>query len=211
MTKRDLRKELGYLYNPSRKDASIVDVPSMGFLMIDGSGDPNTSQDYQDALQVLYSLSFTLKFMVKKQQGIDYTVMALEGLWWMNEMGNRFGELDFTADKNRWSWTMMMMQPDFITAEWVQQACAEVARKSNPPALAKVRFESFAEGKAAQIMHIGPYSAEKPTIEKLHHFIAEQGYVPVGKHHEIYLGDPRRAAPDKLKTIIRQPIAKKTP
>jgi hypothetical protein len=207
LAKIDLRKELKHLYNPPKKEAVIVDVPPMSFLMIDGSGDPNTSPAFRAAMEALYSMSYTLKFAVKKRLGIDYTVMALEGLWWSGDLA----AFDFALDKNRWQWTMMMMQPEMVTAALVEEARAEVEKKRNPPALAKLRFAPFHEGLSAQIMHVGPYSDEKPTIEKLHRFIRDSGYELAGKHHEIYLGDPNRSAPEKLKTVIRQPMRKQAP
>jgi len=201
MIKLDLKKELKHLYVPSKKEFSIVDVPPMNFIMIDGSGDPNTSSEYQEALGALYGLSYTIKFASKKQLGIDYVVMALEGLWWAEEM------VEFSlSDKSSWQWTMMMMQPDHITAEFVEEARAVLAKKKDPPALSKVRFERFHEGLSAQIMYLGPYANEAPTIARLHTFIEEGDYERRGKHHEIYLGDPRRTAPEKLKTVIRQPM-----
>lgn len=204
MDKLDLRQQLKHLYQPSAKEFEIVDVPPMNFLMMNGAGDPNTAAEYTQAVESLYSLSYTLKFAVKKQQGIDYSVMALEGLWWAEDMSV------FTAgNRDRWLWTMMIMQPDFITAQQVEVARAEAARKKDLPVLPKIRFEAFHEGLSVQIMHIGPYSAEAPTIARMHTYIAENGYVPSGKHHEIYLGDPRRTAPEKLKTVLRQPIKPK--
>jgi hypothetical protein len=205
--KLDLRKQLKHLYNPPSKKVVEVTVPAMNFLMLDGSGDPNTALEYQQALEALYGLSYALKFTSKKD-GIDYAVMPLEGLWWMDNMGEQYGDVDFTADKNRWQWTMMILQPDHITQAMVKAAITELGRKKNPPALDKMRFARFHEGLSAQVMHIGPYSAEKPTIDRLHTYIAEQGYEPSGKHHEIYLGDPRRTQPEKLRTVIRQPMSK---
>lgn len=205
--KLDLQKELKHLYQPPSKTVVTVDVPPMNFLLLDGSGDPNTALEYQQAVEALYALAYTLKFASKKA-GIDFTVMALEGLWWMDDMGQYYGELDFTADKSQWRWTMMIMQPDHITQDRVEAAAADLRRKKNPPALDKVRFERFHEGLSAQTMHIGPYSAEKPTIDRIHAYIAAQGCAPSGKHHEIYLGDPRRTQPDKLRTVIRQPMRK---
>lgn len=206
--KLDLRKTLKHLYNPPSKKVVEVDVPAMNFLMLDGSGDPNTALEYQQALEALYGMAYTLKFASKKA-GLDFTVMASEGLWWLDDMGAKYGDFDFTADKSRWRWTMMIMQPDAITPAMVDAAVAELRHKKNPAALDKVRFERFHEGLSAQIMHMGPYSAEKPTIDRLHAYIAEQGCEPRGKHHEIYLGDPRRTAPEKLRTVIRQPMRKR--
>ena len=204
MSKTDLKKELAWLYNPSSKEPAIVDIPPMRFFMVDGAGDPNTSIEYRQAMEALYGASFTLKFMLKKRgDSPDYAVMPLEGLWYMDDMR------EFSmAPKDLWQWTSMIMQPDFITPADVQQALDELRRKKHPPALGLLRFETYQEGVSAQIMHIGPYAAEEPTINKLHAFIEERGYVRGGKHHEIYLGDPRRTAPEKLKTVIRQPIRK---
>ncbi len=200
-TKIDLRKELKQLYNPPAKEVALVEVPDMTYLMVDGSGNPNTSQEYQDALNTLYNVSYTLKFLIKKELSIDYPVMALEGLWWTNNM------LEFSMDnKDIWHWTSMIMQPECVTAELVARVCEELRQKKDLPALSKLRIERFHEGLSAQIMHIGPYAAEKPTIEKLHAYIKEHGYEFNGKHHEIYLSDPRRAAPEKMKTVVRQPV-----
>jgi len=201
VTKIDLRKELKQLYNPPAKEVVLVEVPDMNFLMVDGSGDQNTAQEYQDALNALYNVSYTLKFLIKKEMSIDYPVMALKGLWWTNNM------LEFSMDnKDIWQWTSMIMQPGCVTAELVTRVCEELKQKKDLPALSKLRFERFHEGVSAQIMHIGPYTAEKPTIEKLHAYMQAHGYEFNGKHHEIYLGDPRRAAPEKLKTVLRQPV-----
>ncbi len=202
MLKIDLKRQLRHLYNPSPKRVELVDVPAMNFLMIDGAGDPNTSPAYKDALSALYSLAYTLKFMLKKgPEAVDYPVMALEGLWWGDDMAV-FG----LERKGDWKWTMMILQPEFITAEHVARAAEEARRKKDLPALPLTRFEAYHEGLSAQVMHLGPYAAEAPTIQRLHAFIADNGYAMNGKHHEIYLGDPTRTAPERLKTIIRQPI-----
>ncbi len=201
MSKVDLKKELKEFYFPPARRVSLVDVPALNFIMIDGKGDPNTSQAYRESIEALYSVSFTLKFAAKKEQGVDYTVMPLEGLWWADDMA-AFA----TGDKMAWKWTSMMMQPSFITEALVDQAREQAAGKRALPASAHMRFERYHEGLSAQIMHIGPYADEGPTIEKLHTFIEHSGYKRRGKHHEIYLGDPRRAAPEKLKTVLRQPV-----
>ena len=174
----------------------------MNYLMIDGQGNPNTSIDYKNAVEALFSVSYTLKFMVKKGEWkVDYGVMPLEGLWWVDDMAQ------FDANKkDDWKWTLLMMQPELITKEMVERAIGEVRKKKNPPVLDKIKFESFTEGKAAQIMHIGPFSEEGPNIQKVHEFITINGHKLSGKHHEIYLSDIRRAAPEKWKTIIRQPF-----
>jgi len=203
MAKIDLKKDLKHLYNPPIKAPVLVDVPPLAFLMIDGQGDPNTAKAYVEAIEALYALSYTLKFMLKKgAAGMDYTVMPLEGLWWVEDMR------DFsTENKGAWQWTAMIMQPEFVTPDHVEQALQEARRKKDLPALGSIRLEIYHEGLAAQIMHIGPYAAEAPTIARLHAFISESGHTLRGKHHEIYLGDPRRTAPEKLRTVIRQPIA----
>jgi len=201
MKKIDFKKELKNLYTPSAKEAAIVDVPPMNYLMVDGQGDPNISQEYKDAIQALYAASFTLKFMIKKEKATDYGVMGLEGLWWTDDMA------EFSMEnKGIWKWTAMIMQPEFVTEELVERVKEQVAKKKTLPAISKMRFETLHEGLSAQIMHVGPYSAEGPTIDKLHKFIQENGYKLRGKHHEIYLGDPRRTAAEKLKTVLRQPM-----
>lgn len=201
MTKLDLKQQLKHLYQPSAKEVVLVDVPPMNYLMVDGEGDPNTSQAYADAVEALFAVAYTVKFMVKKGPlAIDYGVMPLEGLWWAADMAN-FS----VADKSNWQWTMMIMQPDFVTDALVNAAIAEVTKKKNPAAIAKVRFAALTEGRCAQILHIGPFSAEGPTIAKVHQFIEARGKLD-GKHHEIYLSDIRKADPAKWKTIIRQPL-----
>ena len=203
----NLRQQYKHLYQPSAKQFSIVDVPPLNFLMIDGAGNPNTSQGYKDALEALYGLAYTLKFGVKQGKysttKYDYPVMALEGLWWMDDMR----EFSLTR-KDEWKWTMMIMQPDIITPDQVEQARTDLIKKKNPVVASKIRFESYHEELSAQIMYFGPYADEGPTIQRLHEFIAESGHQLRGKHHEIYLGDPRRTAPEKLKTVIRQPMMK---
>jgi hypothetical protein len=196
----DLKKELKNLYNPSSKEVTLVDVPAMNFLLINGEGAP-TSPQYGEAIETLFSVSYALKFMVKKSKGIDYVVMPLEGLWWVEDMTK------FSADrKDEWKWTAMIMQPKYVTAEDFKMAAEQVKKKKNPAALPKLRFESFKEGSSAQIMYIGPFSAEGPTIQKIHSFIQNSQHTLSGKHHEIYLNNPATTAPEKLKTILRQPM-----
>ena len=204
MGKVDLKKDLKHLYNPSAGEVSMVDVPPMDFLMVDGAGDPNASVEYQQAMEALFTLSYALKFKVKKSVGVDYVVMPLEGLWWTDDPSQ------FNMDnKAIWKWTAMIMQPEHVTAEMVAEVLEEVREKKGLPALERVRFETYHEGLSAQIMHIGPYAAEEPTIARLHSFIRENGYEPSGKHHEIYLSDPRKTAPEKLRTVLRQPVRKR--
>jgi hypothetical protein len=206
VTKIDFKKDLKHLYKPSKDDFSIVDVPMFNFLMVDGRGDPNTAQEYQDALEALYAVAYKIKFMSKKGLGKDYVVPPLEGLWWAEDM-----EVFTTGgDKSSWLWTMMIMQPEWITTEIFDEALLQVEKGKNPPALSKVRLEGYHEGMAVQIMHIGPYSEEGPTIAKLHNeFIPESGLEENGKHHEIYLSDPRKVAPEKMKTVLRQPVRRR--
>ena len=201
MEKFDFKKTLKHLYAPSAKTPELIEVPDMNFLMIDGEGNPNTSEPYQQAVEALYGLSYTIKFAVKKEQSIDYSVFPLEGLWWAEDM-----DAFLRDDRKDWRWTMMIAQPEFVTPVQVESAIVDVRRKKGSAALDLVRFQPYAEGLSAQVMHLGPYADERPTIERLHQFIADQGYSLRGLHHEIYLGDPRRTAPEKLKTILRQPV-----
>jgi len=201
MDKVDLKKQLEEFYNASSKEVKFADVPAMNFLMVDGKGNPNDSSEYKAAIEVLFNVSYALKFMVKKAKSIDYGVMPLEGLWWVDDMTK------FSAErKDDWKWKAMIMQPNFVNAEDVKAAIEQVKKKKNLPAITKIRFESFNEGKAAQIMHIGPYSAEGANIAKIRAFIQSNGYSLGGKHHEIYLNNPGKTAPEKLKTIMRQPM-----
>jgi hypothetical protein len=201
MKKIDFRKELKRLYQPSARDVSMVEVPAMNFLMIDGQGDPNAPGSYPQAVEALFSVAYAVKFKVKKTLAIDYGVPPLEGLWCADDMAA------FTAgDKSRWKWTMMIMQPEFVNAAMVRETIAEVKEKKDFPALALLRCAPFNKGKCAQILHVDPFSAEGPTVARLHAFIASIGGRISGKHHEIYLSDIRRADPSKWKTIIRQPL-----
>jgi len=196
----DFKRELTEFY-AARRSPAVVQVPELAFLMIDGHGDPNTSGEYRDAVSALFSVSYAARFALKRAGVIDFGVMPLEGLWWAGDM-SAFS----SGDKSAWDWTMVIMQPDEVTADVLADAKARAAAKVPATALGRLRLERFAEGLAAQVLHVGPYSAEGPTIARLHGFIAEQGRGLAGKHHEIYLGDPRRLAPEKLKTIIRQPM-----
>ena len=202
MQKVDYKRELSHLYRPSPKKVELVDVPEMMFIQIDGAGDPNDSVQFQDAVEALFAISYTLKFMVKKShRQIDYGVMPLEGLWWADDMTSFT-----TEDRTIWQWTLMIMQPNLVDRTLFEDACAAVQRKKDPAALSLARFQPIAEGQVAQIMHLGPFSQEGPTVARVHDFIDAQGYVRRGKHHEIYLSDIRRAAPEKWKTVIRQPV-----
>ena len=201
----DLVKQLKSLYSPSAKHPAIVEVPDLAFLMVDGRGDPNTSEAYEAALQALYGVAYTLKFTLKKTDPErDFKVAPLEGLWWTDEGAPAMDDLQ--RDRDAWNWTMMIAVPDAMTADEVTAAAGAEARKRELTAAPLIRLERLEEGLAAQIMHIGPYAEEAPTIERLHEFVAAQGYELRGRHHEIYLGDPRRTAPERLKTVVRHPV-----
>jgi len=192
------------LYRASARGPELVNVSEIAFIMIDGRGDPNTSTEYKDAIEALYGLSYTLKFDLRKELGLNYRVGALEGLWWADDMA------DFAMEhKSNYRWTAMIAQPDAVTPDRFARARDEIGRKKTLAALGSARLERFGEGLCAQVLHVGPYSAEGPTIARLHAYIREIGGQFDGrrqKHHEIYLGDPRRTAPEKWRTIIRQPI-----
>lgn len=208
MEKLDLHKTWKHLYASSAKKVEIVDVPTLSFAMIDGRMTSNQlpaeSPEFQQAIEALYGISYTLKFASKlrKDNPIDYPVMALEGLWWTES-----GEFDIARPEG-WLWTLMIMQPDHITPEMFQEALRRLREKRDSLALARLRLERFQEGLCMQTMHVGPYAEELATIERMKAFARENGYALRGKHHEIYLGDPRRAQPEKLRTILRHPIQK---
>ncbi|WP_159700312.1 GyrI-like domain-containing protein [Arthrobacter sp. 18067] len=200
--KSDFKKEIR-TYSAKHGEFSVVTVPTMQFLMIDGHGNPGTAQAYKDALTTLYPVAYKLKFFSKNELGKDYGVMPLEGLWWADDMES------FTSarDKSQWDWTLMNMVPDWITPEHFEAALEAVARKGEAPALEALRLEPLEEGLSVQTLHIGPYDAEGPVLEEMHsRFIPGNSLAMTGKHHEIYLGDVRRTAPEKLKTILRQPV-----
>ena len=202
MEKIDFKKTLKHLYNPPAGKFTLVDVAPMNFLMIDGHGDPNITPAFQENTEALYTLAYTIKFALKPA-GVEYVVPPPEGLWWMEDMR------EFSlAVKDRWDWTLMMMQPQAVTPEILANARQQALRKKALPALEKVRLEVYHEGLSVQIMYYGSYADEGPTIARIHAFIRDEGYLPNGKHHEIYLGDPRRTPPEKLKTVIRQPVRK---
>ena len=197
----DLKRELREVYSATRTP-TLIEVPELPFLMIDGHGDPNTAPAYAEAVEALYTVAYTVRFALKGgPAAIDAPVMPLEGLWWTPDMAT------FSVDdKSAWDWTMMILLPSQATVDLVDEARAAAARKKGLEPIGRVRLERHADGLSAQVLHVGPYSAEGPTVAALHAFIAEQGYLLSGKHHEIYLGDPRRAAPEKLRTIVRQPV-----
>ena len=204
MDKIDFKKTLKALYAPSAKAFVQVDVPAMSFLMMDGKGTPDAESagEYARALAVLYPVAYKLKFLSKKQLGKDYVVPPLEALWWADDL-NVF----ITGDKAQWQWTVMIMQPDWILPEHVEEVRQAIVRSGELPGLDDLRLETYTEGLAVQILHIGPYRDEGPVLKVLHEeYIPANGLVETGHHHEIYLSDPRKTAPQKLKPILRQPV-----
>ena len=203
MSKVDFKKTLKQFYIPP-KEFVIVDLPEMQFVMVDGHGDPNTIQEYQDAVEALYAVAYKMKFISKKTLEKDYVVPPLEGLWWAEDMATFH-----TREKSEWDWTMMIMTPEWINVEIFEEAIRQVRKAKDPASLDKVRLERYPEGLSVQIMHIGSYDDEGPILSQMHSdFIPKNGFVENGKHHEIYLSDPRRVAPEKLKTVLRQPVRK---
>lgn len=208
MKTRDLRKELKHLYNPSAKKVERVDVPRFQFAMVDGQIEaghgPGTSPQFAEALEALYGISYTLKFMIKqrKEDPVDYPVMALEGLWGVED----YSQFNITQPTG-WFYTVMILQPDFITAEVFAEGLAALRKKrGDQPGFARLRLESFHEGPSIQTLHVGPYATEMETLARMDAFAEANGLRLHGKHHEIYMGDPRRAQPEKLKTILRHPV-----
>ena len=198
----DFKKEYKALYNPPKKP-TILDVPSFNYLKIDGQGNPNNSEQFSEKTQLLYALSYAIRFAVKKSMHIAYTVMPLEGLWWAQDMATFL-----TRDKEAWDWTLMIMQPEFVTAEMVEEGKAEVIRKKKLERVSEVRFEVYKPGKVVSMLHIGSYDDEAPNIQWMHNYAHEEGYELHGLHQEIYLSDPRKVVPEKMKTVLRQPIMK---
>lgn len=197
----DIKKERKTLYAPKSGDFEIVDVPAMRFLMIDGHGDPNTSPAYREAVETLYPTSYAVRAVAKAKLGRVHTVAPLEGLWSAEDL-----EVFRTRDKSAWDWTMMIAQPDWIPPELIDEAVA-AAQKKHLPALDRLRFERYAEGRSVQILHVGSYDDEGPTLARLHdEYLPANKLAPTGRHHEIYLSDPRRTEPARLKTILRQPV-----
>jgi hypothetical protein len=199
VVKLELRKTMKELYNPPKGEAVLVELPPLKYIMVDGDGEPG-GESFQQAMTVLYNIAYTMKFRSKRLLKKDYDMMAPEGLWWMK------GKIDMNK-RDKWLWTLMILVPDFVTPKMFSEAVAEVRAKKNPPGLERARLETLDEGTSVQIMHVGPYATEPKSIAKIDAYAEEHGYKMVGKHHEIYLGDPRRAAPSKLRTVIRHPVA----
>ncbi|MBB0247117.1 hypothetical protein FNQ90_24065 [Streptomyces alkaliphilus] len=199
----DIKKERRDLHSARSDRFAIVDVPRMAFLMADGRGDPNTSADYRAVVEALYTTAYAVRALAKKELGRPHTVGPLEGLWYADDLG-----AFTTRDRDAWKWTLMIVQPEWITPAMVEEARGNAAAKKDLPAGDRVRFEEFAEGRCVQILHIGPYDEEGPVIARMHEeFMPAEGLVPGGHHHEIYLSDARRTDPARLRTILRQPVA----
>lgn len=202
MTKLDLKAERKDLYAPKAGVFAEVDVPPMSYLMVDGHGDPNTEPGYVEAVEALFAVSYGVKFASKRELDRDYIVMPLEGLWWADDPA-----VFASRSKSDWDWTMMIRQPDWVTEPMVAGATDAVTARKNLPALSRLRFAVLTEGRSVQTLHLGPYDDEGPVLLELHSgYLPARGFVEDGKHHEIYLGDPRRTEPARLKTILRQPV-----
>ena len=201
IVKLELRKTLKEFYNPPAKLPTLVELPPMKYIMVDGSGEPG-GEAFTQAMSVLYNVAYTMKFRAKKLLKKDYDMMAPEGLWWME------GKTFDMKQRDKWLWTLMIIVPDFVNYKLFRDSVEEVRKKKNPSGLDLARLETFDEGTSVQIMHIGPYASEPESIAKLDAYAKDHGYKMVGKHHEIYLGDPRRATPSQLRTIIRHRVAK---
>ena len=201
MDRLDLKRELRHLYAPTADAVVEVDVPRLRCLMIDGQGDPDTSPAYAEAVEALFSVSYTAKFMLKRGEAIDYAVMPLEGLWWADDPA-----VFLDNDRARWQWTMLVVQPDIVDEHVLEDAIDHVRAKKRLAAVDRLRLEDFTEGRCAQTLHVGPFREEGPTIARVHAYIAGRSRL-AGKHHEIYLSDVRRTDPARWRTIIRQPMA----
>lgn len=202
MAKLDLKKEYKNLFLPKKDVFTIVDVPPLQYLMVDGKGDPNTAPEFIEAVSALFGVAYTTKFMLsRRDKSMDYGVAPLEGLWWADDM-NAFCEMH----KDDWKWTMMIMQPDFITQDIIKEGLELYKTKKKISGDVPIRLETLKEGKVVQTLYFGAYKDEAPVIAAMHEFIKANGMHPAGKHHEIYLGDPKRVVPEKLKTILRQPV-----
>ncbi|WAC58606.1 GyrI-like domain-containing protein [Brevundimonas sp. SL130] len=201
MTKVDLKNQLRELFNPPKHDFADIAVPTMDFVKIDGAGDPNTAPAYRTAVEWLYGVSYAMKFAAKNGLARDYVVPPLEALWWSDDPG-AFA----CREKDRWQWTVMIMAPDFATGAMFEDAVAKTLNKRNDRP-SSLRFEPYAEGRSLQILHIGSYDDEGPVLKRLHEDVMPGlGVTFAGPHHEIYLSDPRKTEPAKLKTILRQPV-----
>ena len=202
MTEKIDLKKLDHFQAP-RGRFHELEVPELNYLKIDGHGDPNTSPEFLSAVETLFPVAYTLKFASKRELGKDYVVPPLEGLWWAEDMS----AFTTARDKSAWDWTLMLLVPEWLGAEHVEAAIAAVAAKKSAPRLEDLRFEPLTEGRSVQTLHVGPFDEEGPVLARLHEeYLPAHGLRPIGLHHEIYLSDLRRSAPDKLRTILRQPV-----
>ncbi|WP_336659635.1 GyrI-like domain-containing protein [Leucobacter sp. USHLN153] len=207
MEKIDFKRSLDGL-QARRGEFRVLEVPETRYLMIDGHGDPNTSAGYAESLAALYPVAYQLKFMSKRELGRDYVVPPLEGLWWATDME----AFTVSRDKSQWDWTMMLMVPEWLDDENVERAIERAGEKEARALLSAVRFEGLSEGICVQTLHVGSFDDEGPVLERMHdEFMPANGLRFAGKHHEIYLSDPRRTAPDRLRTILRQPVVRVSP
>ncbi|MDA2806689.1 GyrI-like domain-containing protein [Nocardiopsis suaedae] len=203
MDRYDVKRDLKHLYAPKNTDWALVDVPPQRFIAVDGRGDPNTSAAYAGAVEALYSVAYTAKFAAKRTLGRDFVVAPLEGLWWADDP-----RVFITRDKDAWRWRMLICLPAWVPDGLVEDAKAAAQDKKGLPAIADVLRVDLHEGTGAQLLHIGPYDDEGPALARLHdEYLAANGLRMTGHHHEVYLSDPRRTAPARLKTVLRQPVA----
>lgn len=202
MTRVDYAGQLGHLYS-AHEVPELVEVPSLSYLVVDGHGDPNCSKPFRQAVDALMATSYGVQARVKRQDGLEYEVMPLEGLWWIP-----YARVWDFADKSDWDWTLMVMQPPPVTAEMALECIAEAGRRRKRLAevIERIRFETYEEGRAAQVLHKGPYAKERSTLERLYEFIRLNGYLPTGKHHEIYLTEAAATPPARMRTVVRQPV-----
>ncbi len=197
----DLRRTLD-AYSARRGQLRVVDVPDLQYLALDGHGDPNTSRAFAEAVSSLYPVAYRLKFASKADLGRDYVVPPLEGLWWAEDM-----ELFTSArDKARWSWTLLILVPGWLDEAMVDRAVRQCGAKDPPPRLQDVRLRSLSEGRCVQTLHVGSFDDEAEVLARLHAYVAENGFALAGLHHEVYLSDLRRVAPERQRTILRQPV-----
>lgn len=202
MTKYDIKRDPKYHYGAKNRTWGLVEVPLQQFIAVEGHGNPNTSADYTAAVEALFTVAYTIKFDSKQNLGKDFAVGPLEGLWWADDPS-----VFVTRDKAAWSWRLMISQPDWVDVAMIERARETAASKKDSPAIADVHHHALEEGICAQLLHIGSYDDEAPVLYDLHHrFVPENGLRLWGLHHEIYLSDPRRTAPDRLRTILRQPV-----
>lgn len=199
----DFKKTLDS-YKAKSGEFRVLEMPSLQYLMIDGSGDPNTSPEYVAALEALYPIAYKLKFASKRDLGRDYVVPPLEGLWWADDMAS----FTSTRDKSQWHWTMMILAPEWIDRAMFEATIAAIAKTNAAPSrLGDVRLQTLAEGRCVQTLHHGSYDDEAPTLARMHdEFIPSQGLRMAGTHHEVYFTDARKTPPEKMRTLLRQPV-----